>query len=106
MHALHQFTYFPPMPAPCMLFTSSPIALPPQYRYGTSTMEALRTLWSQGGIPRFYQGLAPALIQVRKAHGDRVLTFSGWISAPVDSLNAVTRPYLPYPISYLLHRAR
>jgi hypothetical protein len=34
-----------------------------QYRYGTSTMEALRTLWSQGGIPRFYQGLAPALIQ-------------------------------------------
>ncbi|GAX84424.1 hypothetical protein CEUSTIGMA_g11845.t1 [Chlamydomonas eustigma] len=34
-----------------------------QYRYGTSTMEALRTLYSQGGIPRFYQGLAPALIQ-------------------------------------------
>lgn len=36
-----------------------------QYRYGTSTMEALRTLYSQGGIPRFYQGLLPALIQVR-----------------------------------------
>lgn len=34
-----------------------------QYRYGTTTMEALRTLWSQGGIPRFYQGLTPALIQ-------------------------------------------
>jgi hypothetical protein len=34
-----------------------------QYRYGTTTMEALKTLWSQGGIPRFYQGLAPALIQ-------------------------------------------
>ena len=27
-------------------------------------MQALKTLWSQGGIPRFYQGLAPALIQV------------------------------------------
>lgn len=27
-------------------------------------MEALRTLYSQGGIPRFYQGLLPALIQV------------------------------------------
>ena len=39
-------------------------SLPSQYRYGTGTMEALRTLWSQGGIPRFYQGLAPALIQV------------------------------------------
>lgn len=35
-----------------------------QYRYGTSTLEALKTLYAQGGIPRFYQGLAPALIQV------------------------------------------
>ncbi|GLC35061.1 hypothetical protein PLESTB_000550200 [Pleodorina starrii] len=34
-----------------------------QYRYGTTTMEALRTLYAQGGIPRFYQGLLPALIQ-------------------------------------------
>ncbi|CAG9467451.1 unnamed protein product [Pedinophyceae sp. YPF-701] len=34
-----------------------------QYRYGTSTAEALRTLYAEGGIPRFYQGLAPALIQ-------------------------------------------
>uniref|UniRef100_A0A7S0USL9 Mitochondrial carrier protein n=1 Tax=Polytomella parva TaxID=51329 RepID=A0A7S0USL9_9CHLO len=34
-----------------------------QYRYGTSTREALRTLYAQGGIRRFYQGLLPALIQ-------------------------------------------
>ncbi|EFJ40889.1 mitochondrial substrate carrier [Volvox carteri f. nagariensis] len=34
-----------------------------QYRYGTTTMEALKTLYAQGGIPRFYQGLLPALIQ-------------------------------------------
>ncbi|KAJ9528955.1 hypothetical protein QJQ45_000522 [Haematococcus lacustris] len=34
-----------------------------QYRYGTSTMQALNALWKDGGIPRFYQGLAPALIQ-------------------------------------------
>ncbi|PNH09797.1 hypothetical protein TSOC_003555 [Tetrabaena socialis] len=34
-----------------------------QYRYGTTTLQALQTLWAQGGIPRFYQGLAPALIQ-------------------------------------------
>jgi hypothetical protein len=34
-----------------------------QYRYGTSTMEAARTLYSQGGIPRFYRGIGPALIQ-------------------------------------------
>jgi hypothetical protein len=36
-----------------------------QYRYGTTTMEALKTLYAQGGIRRFYQGLLPALIQVR-----------------------------------------
>ncbi|KAL6756341.1 mitochondrial carrier protein [Haematococcus lacustris] len=34
-----------------------------QYRYGTSTLQALNALWKDGGIPRFYQGLAPALIQ-------------------------------------------
>ncbi|KXZ41947.1 hypothetical protein GPECTOR_237g559 [Gonium pectorale] len=34
-----------------------------QYRYGTTTLVALKTLYAQGGIPRFYQGLAPALIQ-------------------------------------------
>ncbi|KAF5829302.1 mitochondrial substrate carrier [Dunaliella salina] len=34
-----------------------------QYRHGTSTMVALRTLYKDGGIPRFYQGMLPALIQ-------------------------------------------
>ncbi len=34
-----------------------------QYRYGTSTTEAFKTLYSQGGIPRFYRGLLPALVQ-------------------------------------------
>jgi len=34
-----------------------------QYRYGTGTMEAFKTLYKEGGIPRFYRGLAPALIQ-------------------------------------------
>ena len=27
--------------------------------------EAFRTLYSQGGIPRFYKGLLPALFQAR-----------------------------------------
>jgi hypothetical protein len=35
-----------------------------QYRYGLTTGQALRTLYQQGGIPRFYQGMLPALIQV------------------------------------------
>ena len=34
-----------------------------QYRYGTTTTEALKKLYSEGGVPRFYRGLAPALIQ-------------------------------------------
>ena len=34
-----------------------------QYRYGTSLSEALSTLYTQGGIPRLYQGLPFALVQ-------------------------------------------
>lgn len=34
-----------------------------QYRTGTSFPVALRTLYADGGIPRFYRGVAPALIQ-------------------------------------------
>jgi len=34
-----------------------------QYRYGTSTTEAMRTLYKDGGIPRFYRGITPALLQ-------------------------------------------
>jgi hypothetical protein len=34
-----------------------------QYRYGTSTTEAFKKLYAEGGIPRFYRGVIPALIQ-------------------------------------------
>jgi len=34
-----------------------------QYRYGTSTSEAFRTLYKEGGVIRFYRGLLPALLQ-------------------------------------------
>ena len=34
-----------------------------QYRHGTSTMDALRTLWAQGGLGRLYQGLPFAIVQ-------------------------------------------
>jgi hypothetical protein len=34
-----------------------------QYRYGTSFKQAARTLYKEGGIPRFYKGIAPALLQ-------------------------------------------
>ena len=34
-----------------------------QYRYGASTGEALRALYKEGGIGRFYKGVGPALFQ-------------------------------------------
>lgn len=35
-----------------------------QYRFGTSTGVALRTLYADGGVRRFYRGVGPALLQV------------------------------------------
>ncbi len=34
-----------------------------QYRYGTSTTQAIGTLYADGGYPRYYQGLGAALVQ-------------------------------------------
>ncbi len=34
-----------------------------QYRHGTSTSVAIKTLYKEGGIPRFYKGVVPALFQ-------------------------------------------
>jgi hypothetical protein len=34
-----------------------------QYRYGVSMKDAFRTLYTQGGIGRFYKGILPALLQ-------------------------------------------
>ena len=34
-----------------------------QYRYGTTTTQAIKTLYADGGWPRYYQGLVAALIQ-------------------------------------------
>lgn len=34
-----------------------------QYRFGTTTSEAWKTLYRDGGVRRFYRGIGPALIQ-------------------------------------------
>lgn len=34
-----------------------------QYRYGTTTTAALKHLYREGGIVRFYRGVGPALLQ-------------------------------------------
>lgn len=48
-----------------------------QYRYGTSTLQALRTLYAAGGIRRFYQGLGWALIQTPLSRFGDVAANSG-----------------------------
>lgn len=34
-----------------------------QYRYGGTFTETTKKLWAEGGVPRFYRGLAPGLVQ-------------------------------------------
>jgi len=34
-----------------------------QYRYGGTFSDTVKKLWAEGGVPRFYRGLAPGLIQ-------------------------------------------
>merc|ERR1719498_2170909 len=34
-----------------------------QYRYGGTIKEVVTKLYAEGGVPRFYRGLAPGLIQ-------------------------------------------
>lgn len=34
-----------------------------QYRYGTTTTQALKHLYKEGGVRRFYRGVGPALVQ-------------------------------------------
>lgn len=34
-----------------------------QYRFGNGTIETIKLLYSQGGLPRLYQGLPFALVQ-------------------------------------------
>ena len=60
------------VPPPCT-------ALALQYRYGTTTSEALRTLYKEGGVVRFYRGLLPALFQGPLSRfGDTAANTGGW----------------------------
>ena len=69
-----------------------------QYRYGSTTREALRALYSQGGALRFYQGVLPALLQAPLSRFGDTAANAGMVSA----LNACdsTRD-LPTPVKTL-----
>eukprot|EP01125_Pyxidicula_operculata_P009628 TRINITY_DN3161_c0_g1_i5.p1 TRINITY_DN3161_c0_g1~~TRINITY_DN3161_c0_g1_i5.p1 ORF type:complete len:315 (-),score=68.97 TRINITY_DN3161_c0_g1_i5:235-1179(-) len=58
-----------------------------QYRHGTTTMQALRTLYAEGGIVRFYRGLLPALVQGPASRFGDTAANSG-ILALLDSLDS------------------
>jgi hypothetical protein len=61
-----------------------------QYRYGTGTKEAMSTLYKQGGIGRFYQGLPYALMQAPLARFGDTAANTG-----VLTIFAITAPGMP-----------
>ena len=68
-----------------------------QYRYGTGTGSALKALWAQGGIARFYQGVQFAIFQTPLSRfGDTAAsTVSEARLEPAVSLTNETRVLAP-----------
>lgn len=66
-----------------------------QYRYGGELVPTVKKLYAEGGIPRFYRGLAPALIQAPvsrfgdTAANDGALTALEYVDIPVAAKTMV-----------------
>jgi hypothetical protein len=64
-----------------------------QYRYGVSMVEALRELYRQGGIYRFYRGLPYAIIQGPLARfggvaaNDAAIVFAAYLTSQPEQLS-------------------
>lgn len=58
-----------------------------QYRNGTSFPVALRTLYADGGVPRFYRGVLPALVQGPLSRFGDTAANTGMLTL-MDSLDA------------------
>lgn len=57
-----------------------------QYRSGTSMVDAFRTLYAQGGIPRFYNGLIPTVMHITLCRfGDVTMNGVALDSVPSES---------------------
>ena len=48
-----------------------------QHKYGMSTSEALKTLYAQGGVARFYQGMSAALFQAPLSRFGDTASYAG-----------------------------
>jgi hypothetical protein len=66
-----------------------------QYRHGMQTWEAMRVLYQQGGLPRFYRGYLPALIQGPMARFGDTAANSGVLSL-LDSMDSTKN----WPVSF------
>lgn len=69
-----------------------------QYRYGTNMSTAFRTLYSQGGIPRFYRGYIPAMVQAPLSRFGDTAANAGMLSL---LNNTESTKNLPIPIKTL-----
>lgn len=64
-----------------------------QYRYGVSMATAIRELYRQGGIPRFYRGLPYALVQGPLARfggiaaNDAAIVFTAYLTGKSEVLS-------------------
>ncbi|PXF42931.1 hypothetical protein BWQ96_07378 [Gracilariopsis chorda] len=58
-----------------------------QYRSGFTTLQALRTLYAQGGVARFYSGVLPTVLHITLCRfGDTTANNVALTLAPFDSL--------------------
>jgi hypothetical protein len=62
-----------------------------QYRYGGTFTETVTKLWAEGGVPRFYRGLAPGLVQAPMSR-------FGDTAANDGALAALEHTSLPMPV--------
>jgi len=57
------FSFFYLLATPPLLVSLSPLYLCLSIRYGTDFRTAIKTLYADGGVGRFYRGVGPALMQ-------------------------------------------
>merc|ERR1719146_95156 len=56
-----------------------------QYRYGGGLTDVVKKLWAEGGVPRFYRGLLPAMFQAPVSRFGDVAANEGALAALEDT---------------------
>ena len=58
-----------------------------QYRYGTTTTQAFKKLWAEGGFTRLYRGVGPAFIQGPLSRYVLYNVYTGLVVLPVSCVS-------------------